>query len=297
MSGGEHHIAPVGLGAVTGLDDGSQGGGIHERDRAEIDPDHVVPVRTASPPRQGCGRSSRCRAHLSGPGRRSRVGPAARAGRVVRQRSGVARRTRSGMGRQHRERLSSDCRLGHQPHGERRADRGAASMAPPPRGRRDHPWLLTSRAAAKRSRVRKANVMLIPIVLGALLVFFVASYFVDRYRKRHRVDGWLSERTASTRATSRTRSWRPRVGSSSRVGDSPRSGTGSPRRRIGSVLALDHEVRAADGAGQLRLLPRELELTSSSSGISMPSESLNPTARFGLSPSIVYITLIERPLS
>ena len=28
---------------------------------------------------------------------------------------------------------------------------------------------------------------------------------------------------------------------------------------MGSVLALDHEVRAANGAGQFRLLPRELE--------------------------------------
>ena len=36
--------------------------------------------------------------------------------------------------------------------------------------------------------------MLIPIVLGALVVFFVVSFFVDRYRKRHRVDGWLSEK-------------------------------------------------------------------------------------------------------
>ena len=35
----------------------------------------------------------------------------------------------------------------------------------------------------------------------------------------------------------------------------------------------------------------------SSVGISIPSESLNPTARFGLGPSIVYRTLIDSPLS
>jgi|tagenome__1003787_1003787.scaffolds.fasta_scaffold20245142_2 hypothetical protein len=35
--------------------------------------------------------------------------------------------------------------------------------------------------------------MLIPIVVGALVAFVVVSFFVDRYRKRHRVDGWLSE--------------------------------------------------------------------------------------------------------
>ncbi len=36
---------------------------------------------------------------------------------------------------------------------------------------------------------------------------------------------------------------------------------------------------------------------SSSAGISIPSESLKPTARFGLGPSMVYITLMDRPLS
>jgi len=39
-----------------------------------------------------------------------------------------------------------------------------------------------------------------------------------------------------------------------------------------------------------------LNFVFSSSGTSMPSESLNPTARF-LGSSIVYNTLIERPLS
>jgi len=35
---------------------------------------------------------------------------------------------------------------------------------------------------------------------------------------------------------------------------------------------------------------------SSSVGISIPSDSLKPTARFGLGPSIVYRTLIDSPL-
>ncbi len=34
-----------------------------------------------------------------------------------------------------------------------------------------------------------------------------------------------------------------------------------------------------------------------SGGTSMPSDSLNPTARFGLGPSRVYRTLIDSPLS
>ncbi len=68
-------------------------------------------------------------------------------------------------------------------------------------------------------------------------------------------------------------------------------------RRWRSVLALDHEERAPDGPGQLRLLPCELEPRGgSSAGTSMPSESLNPTARF-VGSSIVYSTLIDRPLS
>jgi len=36
---------------------------------------------------------------------------------------------------------------------------------------------------------------------------------------------------------------------------------------------------------------------SNSGGMSMPSDSLNPTARFGLGPSMVYKTLIDSPLS
>ena len=39
-----------------------------------------------------------------------------------------------------------------------------------------------------------------------------------------------------------------------------------------------------------------LNREASSAGTSIPSESLNPTARF-LAPSMVYITLIDRPLS
>jgi hypothetical protein len=39
-----------------------------------------------------------------------------------------------------------------------------------------------------------------------------------------------------------------------------------------------------------------LKRVASSAGTSIPSESLNPTARF-LASSSVYITLIERPLS
>ena len=63
----------------------------------------------------------------------------------------------------------------------------------------------------------------------------------------------------------------------------------------GSVLALDHEVRAADRAGQLRLLSRELN-RGELAGTSIPSESLNPTARF-FGSSSGYSTLIESPLS
>jgi hypothetical protein len=37
-----------------------------------------------------------------------------------------------------------------------------------------------------------------------------------------------------------------------------------------------------------------LKFVASSSGISMPSESLNPTARYPAS-AIVYITLIDKP--
>ena len=65
--------------------------------------------------------------------------------------------------------------------------------------------------------------------------------------------------------------------------------------RLRSVLVLDHEVGAADRSGELRRCRANLNFESSS-GTSMPSESLNPTARLPPS-SIVYITLIDRPLS
>ena len=68
------------------------------------------------------------------------------------------------------------------------------------------------------------------------------------------------------------------------------------RRLMGSVLALDHEVRASDGPCQLRLWRANLNELNSV-GTSIPSESLNPTARFGSGPSSVYRTLIESPLS
>ena len=59
------------------------------------------------------------------------------------------------------------------------------------------------------------------------------------------------------------------------------------------VFAFDHEVRAANRAGKLRLLPREFEgFGELRLGISIPSESLKPTARFFASAS-VCITLID----
>ena len=63
-----------------------------------------------------------------------------------------------------------------------------------------------------------------------------------------------------------------------------------------SVLALDGEVRAADGAGELRPLAGELEARRQLLGCSMSSESLKPTARLPASSS-VYSRLTDRPLS
>ena len=102
---------------------------------------------------------------------------------------------------------------------------------------------------------------------------------------------------------SRYHAYQERLAGREIAGPSPAAPSSSPRqprwsaaaRSRDSVLALDHEERAADHAGQLRLLPRELEAAAaSSSGTSMPSESLNPTARLPAS-AIVYITLIDRP--
>jgi len=64
---------------------------------------------------------------------------------------------------------------------------------------------------------------------------------------------------------------------------------------MGSVLALDHEVRAADCPGKLRLLSRELE-RAELGGTSIPLESVYPTARF-FGSSSEYATLIESPFS
>ena len=78
------------------------------------------------------------------------------------------------------------------------------------------------------------------------------------------------------------------------------SGIAESRRgaKRGSAVSnrLEGEVGAANGSGQLRLLPRELEPRGELHRDFIPSESLNPTARF-LGSSMVYITLIDRPLS
>ena len=63
----------------------------------------------------------------------------------------------------------------------------------------------------------------------------------------------------------------------------------------GSVLALDHEVRAADRPGQLRLLPRELE-RAELGGDLHPFGELEPD-RSLLRFVERYSTLIDSPLS
>jgi hypothetical protein len=62
-----------------------------------------------------------------------------------------------------------------------------------------------------------------------------------------------------------------------------------------SVIVFKREIGTPNGTGQLRLLAH-LNREASSTGTFIPSESLNPTARL-LGSSMVYITLIDRPLS
>jgi hypothetical protein len=90
-------------------------------------------------------------------------------------------------------------------------------------------------------------------------------------------------------------------GVSSRRAGQSRSGTAGRRvhgealrRRQYSFLITKYEPRIVPAS--LDLWRANLNRDASSSGISIPSESLKPTARFS-GPPIVYITLIDRPLS
>jgi len=67
-----------------------------------------------------------------------------------------------------------------------------------------------------------------------------------------------------------------------------------PVRGQNSFLNAKKEPRMVPASFDLCLA--NLNREASSSGTSIPSESLNPTARF-LGSSMVYMTLIDRPLS
>lgn len=77
----------------------------------------------------------------------------------------------------------------------------------------------------------------------------------------------------------------------------------APRRAHEDPIAKRRQYSPLITKNDPRMVPASLDFClanlkrgASSAGTSIPSESLNPTARFPLS-SIVYITLIERPLS
>ncbi len=112
--------------------------------------------------------------------------------------------------------------------------------------------------------------------------------------------GYLSERGG----------FHPRGDADAAYGITPRP----PRSRHSELRRLDVEAGpiAASQATQYwplitkyepRMVPASFDFwranlnESNSAGMSIPSESLNPTARFGFSPSSVYRTLIESPLS
>ena len=118
-----------------------------------------------------------------------------------------------------------------------------------------------------------------------------ASYFVLCQRL------WLEP----SRAIPQSRTWAPSGIEPCRI---------TSRRRLGDRCNSDHEVLGVEHQysplitkNEPRIVPASFDFwranlnrSASSSGTSIPSESLKPTARF-FGSSTVYITLIERPLS
>ena len=62
-----------------------------------------------------------------------------------------------------------------------------------------------------------------------------------------------------------------------------------------SVLTLDDEVRTADGAGEFRLLPRELELRLEFLGHVHAVGHLEADGAFACPGSMLYMTLTASP--
>src|ERR1700733_14026433 len=89
--------------------------------------------------------------------------------------------------------------------------------------------------------------------------------------------------------------FRERAGAAGRIGlRAGRGGPAEPPWAQYSFLITKKDPRIVPAS--LDFCLANLNREASSAGTSIPSESLNPTARF-LASSVVYITLIDRPLS